>query len=101
MHTFLHMHNDIHMQIRIFTDLSSNFFFNLYTLTRFLHLRICILSTSQINVYTHVQCCESVHKYTYAQRHVYIYDVEGTFMYRMTVLEISIYHSRIMIYDGR
>ena len=32
--------------------------------------------------------------------YVYIY-VEGTFMYRMTVLEISIYHSRIMIYDGR
>ena len=32
--------------------------------------------------------------------YIYIY-VEGTFMYRMTVLEISIYHSRIMIYDGR
>ena len=32
--------------------------------------------------------------------YVYMY-VEGTFMYRMTVLEISIYHSRIMIYDGR
>ena len=35
-----------------------------------------------------------------ALMYIYIY-VEGTFMYRMTVLEISIYHSRIMIYDGR
>ena len=33
-------------------------------------------------------------------RYIDIY-VEGTFMYRMTVLEISIYHSRMMIYDGR
>ena len=32
---------------------------------------------------------------------LYCIYVEGTFMYRMTVLEISLYHSRIMIYDGR
>ena len=40
--------------------------------------------------------CKMWVPYTY----IYIY-VEGTFMYRMTALEISIYHSRIMIYDGR
>ena len=49
-------------------------------------------------------CVElSVHRHSVycIYMYIYIYRVEGTFMYRMTVLEISIYHSRIMIYDGR
>ena len=44
----------------IFTDSGSNKYENMFTLIRLLHICLCTFSTSHLNVYAHVQGCESV-----------------------------------------